>query len=138
MIDVSFLGGVRVDAQLGPHVLHTDQPAALGGTESAPSPYTIFLGSLASCAGFFVARFCQTRNIPLDGIRLRMETTNDPTTHLASDVRFLLTLPADFPEKYRGSLERVIDQCSVKRTIAAPPTFATVVEIEGEAAAALS
>lgn len=130
-IDVAFPGGVRVDAQLGSFTLHTDQPAALGGTESAPSPYTIFLGSLATCAGFFVARFCQTRSIPLDGITLRMETTTDPTTHLAGEVRFLLHLPAEFPEKYRGSLERVIDQCSVKRTIAAPPTFTTIIDVEG-------
>ncbi len=126
-IDVAFPGGMRVDAQLGPHTLHTDQPPALGGDASAPSPYQVFLGALATCAGFFVARFCQTRAIPLDGITLAVVVADDPATHLAAEVRFELTLPPSFPEKYRGSLERVIDQCSVKRTIASPPLFTTVV-----------
>ena len=37
---------------------------------------------------------------------------------------FEVRLPATFPEKYREAVFRVIEQCSVKRAIAAQPRFA--------------
>jgi len=34
-----------------------------------------------------------------------------------------IQLPPAFPEKYREALERVVEQCSVKRAIRAQPNF---------------
>lgn len=133
-IDISLPGGARADAAVGGFLVRTDQPPALGGEDAAPSPYTLFLASLGTCAGFFVARFCTTRGIPVEGIRLVQHVASDPTTHLAGEVRFEIHVPSSFPEKYRAALVKVVDQCSVKRTMQAPPTFATEVVVEGEAA----
>ncbi len=50
------------------------------------------------------------------------------------DVSLDVELPAAFPEKYREPLLRVIEQCSVKKAIAAQPTFTGRAVISGSPA----
>lgn len=121
-IVVTLPGGRRVDAQVGGHVVHTDQPVSNGGLDSAPSPFDLFLASLGACAGIFVQGFCAQRGLPTGGIRVVERPAFGPDGVLAS-VDLELQLPADFPEKYRAPLTRVVEQCSVKRAIAAQPQF---------------
>ena len=40
-------------------------------------------------------------------------------------------VPAGFPEKYLEALVRVADQCKVKRTIEAQPTFEVKAVVDG-------
>jgi ribosomal protein S12 methylthiotransferase accessory factor len=49
--EVSFPGGVRVDASYRGNVVHTDQPAPLG-ENTAVSPFDLFFASIATCMGF--------------------------------------------------------------------------------------
>ncbi len=57
-IDITFPGGKRVDAAVGPYLIPTDQTPDGGGEGSAPSPYLLFLASLGTCAGIFVIAGC--------------------------------------------------------------------------------
>lgn len=127
-ITVSFPGGKRVDATVHGFVLSTDQPVELGGEGAAPAPYDLFLGSLATCAGIYALGFCQARGIPTEGLRLEQSTEYDPTTHLASRVRLVVTLPDGFPERHRAGLVRAVELCKVKKTLATPPAFEVVAE----------
>ena len=120
---VTFPGGKRVDARIGDHVVHTDQPVANGGDDSAPSPFELFLASIGTCAGIYVVGFCQKRNIPTEGIRIRQRTDVDPETGALTRVHIEIEVPPSFPERYRDALVRVADQCTVKRTIQAQPAF---------------
>ncbi len=51
---VDFPGGARVDAHYGPYTIMTDQPAVGGGNGSAPTPFSLFLASIGTCAGIYV------------------------------------------------------------------------------------
>jgi ribosomal protein S12 methylthiotransferase accessory factor len=119
-IDVTFPGGKRVDAEIGGTLVHTDQPAELGGEASAPAPYDLVLASLATCAGIYALGFCQARSLPTEGLRLRQHVEFDPSTHLATEVRLEVTPPVGFPEKYRPALERALVATSrqVRRRLA--------------------
>ncbi|MBZ4418611.1 OsmC family protein [Myxococcus sp. RHSTA-1-4] len=119
---VTLPGGRRIDARVGNHVIHTDQPASLGGEDSAPAPFDVFLAAIGTCAGVFVQGFCAKRGIPTEGIRLtqRQEYGEDGTLRA---VDLDIHLPEDFPEKYRGAVVQVAEKCSVKRAIAAHPEF---------------
>jgi ribosomal protein S12 methylthiotransferase accessory factor len=121
-IVVDFPGGVRVNAQFGPFTVQTDQPAP-GGTDTAPSPFDTFLASLAACAGYFVLRFCQQRDIPTDGIRVIQHSEWDSATHMVSKIKIEIQLPSNFPEKYKDAVIRSADQCTVKKHIMHPPQF---------------
>ncbi|MGO8993154.1 MAG: OsmC family protein [Polyangiaceae bacterium] len=136
-IEVTFPGGKRVDAQVGPYAIRTDQPVDAGGAGSAVGPFDLFLASIATCAGFYVLAFCQARGLTIDGIRLRQHVEVDPETHLPTRIRVELRLPPAFPEKYRAALVHAAAGCKVKKTIAAAPTvevaLAPVESIEARA-----
>jgi len=129
-LDVSFPGGKKVDAKIGNFTIQTDQSTKAGGDASAPEPFDLFLASIATCAGIFALGFCQSRNIPTEGLALRMECEKDPAKKLFAQMRFHLTLPPGFPDKYRGSIEKSIGMCTVKRHIvdAELPEFDVVFE----------
>jgi len=121
-IIVTFPGGKRVDAQVGGHVVRTDQPIQLGGNDAHPTPFALFAASMGTCAGIFVVGFCQKRDLPTDGIRIveRLRYAGDGAL---AGVDLDIEVPASFPEKYRDALVRVADQCSVKRAIQTQPVF---------------
>jgi putative redox protein len=121
-IEISFPGGKRVAACVSGHTVETDQPAELGGADSAPTPYDLFLASLGTCAGIYVLGFLQARGLPTDGLRLRQIVTMDEATKLPANVRFEITLPAGVPQKYRGAIVRAAEGCKVKKTLAHAPS----------------
>jgi ribosomal protein S12 methylthiotransferase accessory factor len=120
---VTLPGGKRVDTAIGAHVIRTDQPTSAGGEDSAPTPFDLFLASIGTCAGIFVAGFCQKRGLPTEGIRIAQRNEVDPETGTLLRVELDIRVPAAFPEKYLEALVRVADQCKVKKAIQAQPVF---------------
>jgi len=133
-IEVSFPGGKRVVAQVGAHRIETDQPLELDGQDAAPAPFDLFLASIATCAGIYALGFLQARGLSSEGLRLRQQVDFDPSTHLPTRVRLALTLPRDCPEKYRAAVVRAVENCRVKKTIAAQPSFEVTLESAADAA----
>ncbi|HEX6245056.1 MAG TPA: OsmC family protein [Polyangiales bacterium] len=125
-IELSFPGGKRVVAQVGAHRVETDQPVGLGGQDSAPAPYDLFLASLATCAGIYALGFLQARGLSSEGLGLRQRVVFDSATHLPRSIQLELTPPPDLPEKYRAALLRAVDGCKVKKSIAHAPVFEVV------------
>jgi len=122
-IEVLFPGGKRVDAQIGQFVIQTDQSEKAGGGASAPEPFSLFLASIATCAGIFALGFCQARHIDTSALGLSMECDWDPVRKLYTQMRLHLTLPPDFPDKYRDGIVKAVDLCAVKRHLMEAPSF---------------
>lgn len=101
----------------------TDQPVSNAGDGSAPSPFALFLASIAACSAVYVAFFCQKRGLPYDRIRLIQRDERDPETHLITRITIDVELPDDFPEKYTEALLKAIDTCAVKKAIQKAPAF---------------
>lgn len=122
-MEITFPGGVAVEARHKGFTVRCDQPESAGGSNSAPSPFDLFLVALGNCAGYFALRFCQQRELSTDGLRLSLETERDAEKHRLARVRILIHLPDGFPDKYRDAIIRATDQCTVKRTLFDPPEF---------------
>jgi ribosomal protein S12 methylthiotransferase accessory factor len=120
-INVTFGGGMKVNAHLKNFTVNTDQSKKGGGDETAPEPFAYFLSSLATCAGFFVLRFCQTRNLSMDGISLHQSSDWDKKTGRVENISLEIELPSSFPEKYAPALIRATNECSVKKALMNPP-----------------
>lgn len=122
---INFPGGNRVDAQYGSHTIMTDQPPAGGGRGEAPTPFTLFLASLGTCAGIYVLGFCRQRNLSTDGIRILQRMHWDMQTGLIGKGEMEIQVPPAFPEKYRPSLIRSAQLCvcAVKKHLENPPDF---------------
>jgi putative redox protein len=131
---VTLPGGKHVDARIGRHLVRTDQPVEAGGEDSAPPPFHLFLAAIGTCAGIYVAGFCQKRGLPTEGIRLLQRNTFHTETGALLRVAIDVEVPPSFPEKYRDALVRVADQCAVKKAIQAQPAFEVRTVVAGPAA----
>ena len=127
-INVTFPGGARVDANINGRDILTDQPVSGGGNDSAASPFELFLASLATCSGIFALSFCQNKNISTEGLGLTMDAGKNPETNAFEKVSFKLTLPTNFPVKYKGAIVKAMNLCSVKKFMMNMPEFEIVTE----------
>lgn len=118
---LTFPGGVAVDASWKGHTIRTDQPERDGGENGAPSPFDLFLASIATCVGYYVVQFCRSREIETTDLKVEMSLSRDPEKKLVSSIDIDITLPAGFPDKYRDAVLRAADQCTVKRHLLDPP-----------------
>ncbi|NLV24462.1 MAG: osmotically inducible protein OsmC [Deltaproteobacteria bacterium] len=122
-MEITFPGGVAVEASFDGFTVRTDQPLSRGGENSAPTPFDLFLASLGTCTGFFAWRFCQERGLSTDGLRVTLETEKDAQMHRLTRISIVIHLPAGFPDKYRQAIVLAANQCSVKKAILDPPEF---------------
>ncbi|KAB2910135.1 MAG: osmotically inducible protein C [Kofleriaceae bacterium] len=129
-LTITLTGGARVDAAVDGFIIRTDQAVSAGGTASAPEPFTLFLASLGTCAGIYVASFCRSRAIPTDGIRLVQRVIDDPATRRPREIRIDVHVPGDFPVEYRDAVARAAAACKVKKVLADPPAFAIATVVD--------
>lgn len=122
-MEVTFPGGARVDAHFGSFTVKTDQSPQGGGQGEAPSPFALFLASLATCAGIYVLEFCRNRDLPTEGIRLTQTSHRNSQSGMIDSVEIDIQVPEDFPEQYEASLIRSAELCAVKKHIEEPPEF---------------
>lgn len=122
-------GKARVDAHFGPFTIMTDQPPRGGGDGSAPTPFAMFLASIGTCAGIYVAGFCRQRGLPTEAIRIIQRMQSDPMTGMVKRIDLDIQLPPDFPEKYKDAVIRAADQCAVKKHFEHPPAIKVAANI---------
>jgi len=132
-LKITFAGGKKLQARFPDgQTMLTDQPAEAGGEGAAPSPFMAFLGSIGTCAGFYVLDFCSHRDISTEGISLTQQVefvTDDSGKRKLAKVAILIHLPAEFPEKYRNAVVKAAELCAVKKAIADPPVFEVTANI---------
>lgn len=125
-MEITFDGGKVVTAHTHGHIIRTDQPLDNGGSNTAASPFDLFLASIGTCAGIYVKSFCDNRKIPTDNIKIIQKTEYNKETGLPVNITIDIQLPSDFPEKYKDSVINVAGLCKVKKSIANPPVFEIV------------
>ena len=122
-LKVTLEGGKRVATRVGNHVIETDQPKESGGDDSAPAPYDLFLASIATCVGFYIQSYCETKDIDVTGIRITLNATRDPESRQVSGFVTTIEVPPSLPDKLYPVLCKVAEQCAVKKTIMSNPSF---------------
>lgn len=127
-LEVGFPRGKKVSANMKGFTIETDQPLDEGGEGENPSPFDLFLGSIATCTGFYALRFCESKNIDMTGMKLVLNTEKNPDTGLIGKMELKLTLPAEFPKKYEKAIVRSMNLCTVKKHMMDPPEFKIITE----------
>ena len=128
-IELSFPGDSAIEARFDGHTVRTDQDG------SVPSPFDLFLVSIATCTGTYVARFCQQRDLSTEGLEVVQTSEKDPNTGLIPHIDVQVRLPEGFPERYRTAVVRAAEQCTVKKHLQTAPEIAVrVVETVSESA----
>lgn len=114
-IDIYFDGNKKVNADIDGFTVKTDQPFQSMGDNTAPTPFSLFLASLGTCAGIYVKGFCDQRGIDSSAIRLSMDYVYDPVQKMIGKFIMDIHVPADFPEQYEAAVIKTASLCAVKR-----------------------
>ena len=104
----------------GRHRLVTDEPAALGGTDTGPAPHELLPAALAACVAVTIRMYARTKGWTLGEISVDVVYDNTSTPR-HFDVTVNLP-PGLTPEQVRR-LMRVAEACPVRRSIEAGMAF---------------
>lgn len=81
--EVTWKGGFRSEAKVRDFPpLASDEPTALGGTDSAPNPVEQLLGALGNCLAVGMAANATARRIPIERLTISVEGDLDLHTFL--------------------------------------------------------
>ncbi len=111
----------------GRHTILTDEPAKLGGEDTAPAPHELLAAMVAACVSTMVALYARRHDWRLDGLRVDVEYEAEPTPRR---VAVHLHLPADLTAEQVDRLRRVAETCPVRRAFEAGFEFAEDVVLD--------
>jgi len=114
-IKITFPGNAKIDAEIEGFKIQTDQAITSGGDGSAPEPFMLFLASLGTCAGIYVKRFCDKRNIPADDYYLTQRSTFNQGKGIIDTFYIDIHVDETFPEKYDKAIIKTASLCAVKK-----------------------
>lgn len=118
---VEHLGGDRFAIDVRGHRLLVDQPADLGGEDSAPTPTELFVASLASCVAFYARRYLRRHDLDATGLAVEAGFVLATKPGRVTDIELRLTLPEGFPQDRRAALLAVAGHCTVHNSITSAP-----------------
>jgi uncharacterized OsmC-like protein len=121
-LEISYQGGTRYDVITGSHRLVTDQPREDGGQDEGVSPVELFVGSLASCVGYFVGRFCERHDIPREGLIVSAEWTMAENPHRVGRIDLAIHLSQPLTPELTQRLLKVAHGCTVHQSLSVTPT----------------
>lgn len=118
MLQVAFHGGARYDITSGKHRVVTDQSVEDGGQDAGMGPVELFVGSVASCVGYFVGQFCARHDISREGLTVEAEWTMAEGPHRVGEINLTIHLPHRMTAQLKERLLKVAHACTVHQSIA--------------------
>jgi len=130
-VTVQHLGRVKFAARTRGHQVICDQPAANGGADQGMTPPEFLLISLGTCAGFYAAKYLETRSLSQEG--LEIEVTAEKAANPARLGSFRIDVHAPgLPPHHEAGILRAVDACLIRNTLVNPPQIETVLHTSQE------
>jgi putative redox protein len=104
----------------GRHVVVTDEPQRLGGTDTGPAPHELLPVMLASCVSTMITLYARARGWELG--ELRVDAAYDPDS-TPRHVELRVYLPDGLTPDQIRRLRKVADTCPARRALEAGFTF---------------
>jgi putative redox protein len=104
----------------GRHMIVTDEPIRLGGTDAGPTPHELLPAILAACASTMIMTYANARGLKLG--ELRVDCVYDAET-TPRHVELVVHAPAGLTQDQIKRLHRIADTCPVKRALEAGFAF---------------
>lgn len=123
LVSCEHQGGVHFSVNVRGHCFSVDMPVDAGGEDNGPNPPELFIASLASCIGVFVARYCKNNGLPYEGfsVDLTYEIENKP--YRVKSITGDITMPKGFPPERYADILIVGKSCLVHNTLHNPPSM---------------
>jgi putative redox protein len=128
------VGGLRNEVDVnGRHVIVTDEPERLGGTDEGPAPHELLPAMLAACASTMVSLYAQKRGWELANVQVEVAYDADVTPRR---VHVRVYLPEGLTSEKVRRLRNVADSCPARRALEAGFTFDEQLIVGGRALSA--
>lgn len=131
--------GIRCHADIRQHQIAIDEPAGLGGTDTAPNPVEVVLGALGTCQAITYRVWAALLGIQLDDVLFETEGDIDLRGFFGLDdtarpgftgIRHKVILVGpESEDRYRELTEAVDRHCPVLDIVANPVPVDRVVEV---------
>ncbi len=118
---INHLGDVQFEVKARNHTVYCDQPADAGGYDEGMTPPELLLASLATCAGYYAVEYLKTRDLPKEGVRVKISA--EKAKNPARLAKFLIDVEAPEltdPQHIEG-VRRSVEKCLIKNTLLVAP-----------------
>jgi putative redox protein len=118
--------GYRTEIRVAEHSLLADEPIALGGSGTGPSPYDLLVGALGACTSMTLRMYADRKQWPLDAITVRLRHDKihaedcsgcESRSGKVDRIEREIELTGDLSEVQRQRLLEIADRCPVHRTL---------------------
>ncbi len=118
---VTYRGGVQFEVDARGHKVICDQPLDNGGENAGMSPPEFLLASLGTCAAFYAAQYLRTRQLPADGLEVRVNATKELGPARLAAFRIEIRVPGLDDERHQAGVLRAAKSCLIHNTLLQPP-----------------
>ena len=127
-------GGFAQEILAGPFGLTADEPTAVGGTGTGPSPYDFLLASLGSCTSMTIAMYARRKGWPLTDVTVQLRHSKIHATDCLEcetkegridRIERIIQLSGALTEEQRLRLLDIANKCPVHRTLTSEITIQT-------------
>jgi uncharacterized OsmC-like protein/fermentation-respiration switch protein FrsA (DUF1100 family) len=120
--------GYRTEVRARQHAWSADEPAAVGGADTGPTPYELLLAALGSCTSMTLRMYADRKKWPLDEVTVRMrhsrihaldEEQCEHRSPRVDTVDRTVEMRGALTGEQRARLLEIADRCPVHRTLEA-------------------
>ncbi len=118
--------GLQQKVQAGAHGWLADEPTAVGGSDTGPTPYDMLLGALGACTSMTLRLYADRRKWPLEDVVVRLRHhrihRDDCINCEKKDVSIerverTLELHGPLSDEQRTRLLEIAERCPVHQTL---------------------
>jgi putative redox protein len=127
-VTVTSLSNLKNEVRYGDdHMLVTDEPAAAGGEDAGPDPYTLLLAAFGSCISMTVKLYARRKGWPLERVVVRLrqnrihgadcQECTHSTEGFVHRIERSVTFEGNLSAEQRARLQEIAHKCPVHKTL---------------------